>query len=813
MQREMEHMDRIRVFISHASPEADDADRLVSYLEGHGIPCWIAPRDIPEGKEFAEALLDGIEACDLMVVLLTDAANRSQHVLREINHAVDQRKPILPVLVGSINLSRSIRYYISHTQWLKLADGVPLTDCFEGIEKALSRPPARRRSRGEPPQPVIVHPRSRRAGVVGGLAAAVALVAGAWYALFPGGVRFTAQQENALKEVLGYTGMHMAALNGIFTEMRTLYTESGYYLDGRRGAGDWANLAQRLDHSKKQIASLAATPRELPGWVAPALSATKFSVPDAAALHSLAQMQADDCQQTIEMLRFHFKPESPMKTPQQRELIRIYSAMLEENAKTVYFGVCELLSPVAGLAPVREFRSEAVRDWSFFDAAYAAQWDASPETLRNAQNQAYEKLKTLVTDLATVTGRMQDDLNDAEALVGNRNLLIEQVTADWSRLDAYAGTLSGAVAPDRLDAIAALWNGTATVSPELRAGQHQALCKMLNDQVSGAAEKNLGGALFTDTLLGLCSKGSIPAESVRPIYEMIDHVREKHANLESAIVKLNGAGTRPEVDAALDDVRAYAGKALAWAAQAHVDALKFVAWLPEPLQEKPRRVLSGFQTLRPTALPSADDMIRLEQETASRIGETVAQSTRKVEEMQAQLAEKQQQLEEARNRVREKFRVAPDDEPGLVIGKALRLREVGLTDDAVAAFEQYGKMFGNMGRDAGEHLQPDTVAAYVKAAIALTRGLADFGATGGAFVFGFQDCRDTPPFQKHDVMIKINGENVKDNDSFIDARKASKETGKDMTVTVLRVGADGKPETAQVLYAADCACAVGVMSI
>lgn len=39
------------VFLSYSSKDKTTADAVVSDLEGHGIKCWYAPRDITPGQE------------------------------------------------------------------------------------------------------------------------------------------------------------------------------------------------------------------------------------------------------------------------------------------------------------------------------------------------------------------------------------------------------------------------------------------------------------------------------------------------------------------------------------------------------------------------------------------------------------------------------------------------------------------------------------------------------------------------------------------------------------------------------------------
>ena len=49
------------VFIRYSSIDKTAADIVCSILEQNGVSCWIAPRDITPGLDFAEAIIDGIK--------------------------------------------------------------------------------------------------------------------------------------------------------------------------------------------------------------------------------------------------------------------------------------------------------------------------------------------------------------------------------------------------------------------------------------------------------------------------------------------------------------------------------------------------------------------------------------------------------------------------------------------------------------------------------------------------------------------------------------------------------------------------------
>ena len=111
------------LFIAHSSSDEDAAHRMLRCLESEGIGCWIAPRDIPLGVQWAEAILDAIEDSSAMLLVFSRSANDSPQVLREIERAVDRRVPIYPVKIEDVEPSRAMEYYLSSHQWKEVDPG------------------------------------------------------------------------------------------------------------------------------------------------------------------------------------------------------------------------------------------------------------------------------------------------------------------------------------------------------------------------------------------------------------------------------------------------------------------------------------------------------------------------------------------------------------------------------------------------------------------------------------------------------------------------------------------------------------------
>ena len=101
------------VFISYSSKDKPTADAVCATLESRGIRCWIAPRDVVPGEEYAAALVNALRESRLMVLVFSSGANQSKHVLREVERAVSMGLPVVPLRIENVRPSAAMEYYIA----------------------------------------------------------------------------------------------------------------------------------------------------------------------------------------------------------------------------------------------------------------------------------------------------------------------------------------------------------------------------------------------------------------------------------------------------------------------------------------------------------------------------------------------------------------------------------------------------------------------------------------------------------------------------------------------------------------------------
>jgi hypothetical protein len=171
-------------FVSYASENREKAEDLCASLEAHGLVCWIAPRNVRAGREYADEIIGGIERSACVVLVLSEAANESIFVRREVERAVSKQKPVFPVRIEPVTPSPSLELFISGTHWIDAFTGKwddHMTRLARDLADGPAGMPASQGSSGR--LPVAGRRAFRGAYVAAGLALLVALSGGAIWSL------------------------------------------------------------------------------------------------------------------------------------------------------------------------------------------------------------------------------------------------------------------------------------------------------------------------------------------------------------------------------------------------------------------------------------------------------------------------------------------------------------------------------------------------------------------------------------------------------------------------------------------------------
>ena len=172
-------------FVSYSQPDRECAHAIVAHLEGQGVQCWIAPRDISPSSDWAEEIIDAITAARVMILVFSSSSNQSPQVRREVERAVHKQVSILPFRIEDVTPSKSLEFFLSSQHWLD-AFPPPLEPYYQRLcsylkAQASQSPPAPSVSKVLPPAeahgaaaaltaPELAHIECLLAGYIGPLA-------------------------------------------------------------------------------------------------------------------------------------------------------------------------------------------------------------------------------------------------------------------------------------------------------------------------------------------------------------------------------------------------------------------------------------------------------------------------------------------------------------------------------------------------------------------------------------------------------------------------------------------------------------------
>jgi hypothetical protein len=106
------------IFISHSSKDKTVADAVCATFEANGMRCWVAPRDVPPGAPWGEAIVDAIQQSRVMVLVFSDNANASGQIAREVECAASHGLTIVPIRMQDVAPARTLQFFLSNIHWL-----------------------------------------------------------------------------------------------------------------------------------------------------------------------------------------------------------------------------------------------------------------------------------------------------------------------------------------------------------------------------------------------------------------------------------------------------------------------------------------------------------------------------------------------------------------------------------------------------------------------------------------------------------------------------------------------------------------------
>ena len=104
------------IFISYSSRDRKKAEQLIELLSSAGLSCWIDQSGIDVATSWSGEIVDAIDGCKALVVLLSSTSVQSKNVIREVALAFEKNKKILPLDLEPVVLTRDLQYHLAGIQ-------------------------------------------------------------------------------------------------------------------------------------------------------------------------------------------------------------------------------------------------------------------------------------------------------------------------------------------------------------------------------------------------------------------------------------------------------------------------------------------------------------------------------------------------------------------------------------------------------------------------------------------------------------------------------------------------------------------------
>src|SRR4030095_15904974 len=136
------------LFISYSHGDNGVAKAICTALEAQGVRCWFAENNIRATNDFNEDIVRAIDAARLFLVVVSDDADHSDYVKKELQQAVNLKKTIIPFCLSPVPSG----FFDFHLSRCQRVDGTQNTlDTSIATLSTFVR--ARLRKRAAPPRP------------------------------------------------------------------------------------------------------------------------------------------------------------------------------------------------------------------------------------------------------------------------------------------------------------------------------------------------------------------------------------------------------------------------------------------------------------------------------------------------------------------------------------------------------------------------------------------------------------------------------------------------------------------------------------
>lgn len=122
------------IFISYSRIDEAFARRLAAALSNAGADIWLDVEDIPAGMNWSSAIQEGLDKCDLMIVIISPESMASRNVANEWQFYLDENKPVVPVLLRKAR----VHFQLNRLQYVDF-EAQPFETAYKQLHGELQR--------------------------------------------------------------------------------------------------------------------------------------------------------------------------------------------------------------------------------------------------------------------------------------------------------------------------------------------------------------------------------------------------------------------------------------------------------------------------------------------------------------------------------------------------------------------------------------------------------------------------------------------------------------------------------------------------
>ena len=113
------------VMVSYSSRDRPQVLQLVQRLRAAGVAVWIDHGGIDGAQRWGEEIVNAIEACKTVLLMVSESSVQSDNIAKEVALAWESGKHFLPLYLEDAKIPKSMAYQLAGIQHIRMFDGDP----------------------------------------------------------------------------------------------------------------------------------------------------------------------------------------------------------------------------------------------------------------------------------------------------------------------------------------------------------------------------------------------------------------------------------------------------------------------------------------------------------------------------------------------------------------------------------------------------------------------------------------------------------------------------------------------------------------